>query len=290
MLARSEESHWNDLQNLWPGLLLSMLRPMTSVGLDSDSGCRCSCLMSQTDARNPRFVTTRWSMVLQARGGRHSQTAGRALAELCEVYWFPIYAFVRRQSASADEAEDLTQAFFAHLLSRSFLKGVRAERGTFRSWLLASLRNFLSNESDRDNALKRGGQVRIVSLDRELGEQRFLQVASRDEPADALFERQWSVTLLSTVLSTMKTEMTEAGQAELFDVLSGCLTTEREQFRYAEAAEELGVSVEAARTTAHRMRKRYRRLLRAEIRETVSTDEDVGDEIRRLFQAVARTV
>jgi len=227
-------------------------------------------------------------MVLQARGSRNSATAERALAELCEVYWFPVYAFVRRQSASADAAEDLTQAFFAHLLSCSFLKEVRAERGRFRSWLLASLRNFLSNEYDRAQALKRGGQVRIVSLDRELGEQRFLQVTSRDEPADELFERQWSVTLLSVVLSRMKTEMKEAGQTQLFDVLSGCLTTDRDAFQYAEAAAELGVSVESVRTAAHRLRKRYRRLLRAEIRETVAADEEVEDEIRRLFKAVAR--
>ena len=243
--------------------------------------------MSQTAARNPRFTTTRWSMVLQARGHRQSDSGERALAELCEIYWFPVYAFVRRQTGSADEADDSTQAFFAHLLSHSFLKNVHADRGRFRSWLLASLRNFLNNEHDRAQTLKRGGQVRIVSIDRASGEQRFQQVASRDEPADVLFERQWSMALLSTVLSKLKNEMRQEGQVQLFDVLSGCLTTDRKTFRYADAAAELGFTVEAARTAAHRMRKRYRRLLRAEIRDTVNSDEEVDDEIRRLFKAVA---
>lgn len=234
-----------------------------------------------------RFATTRWSVVLQARQ-KDSPESERALEELCEDYWFPVYAFVRRQTGQPDGAKDLTQAFFLHLLSHSFLKNVSEQNGRFRSFLLASVRNFLNNETERNNAIKRGGHMQFHRLDWEAVEQRFLQLG-HTESADVLFEKQWTLSLLSQVLQKLKQELSQKNQSQIFDVLSACLTTSRDAFEFEAAAQQLGVTVENARQLAHRLRKRYRELLRAEIRETVTTDDQVEEEVQRLFRSLAGT-
>lgn len=241
--------------------------------------------MTEIQSRPRRFATTCWSVVLQARQ-TESPEAARALEELCEVYWFPVYAFIRRQTSQPEESQDLTQAFFVHVLSRSFLKDVDERNGKFRSWLLASVRNFLSNEADRAAAVKRGGRIQFRSLDWHSGEQRFQQAVSEAPSAERLFERQWSLVLLAEVLKRLGQEMKSSDQSAVFDALSDCLTTDRDSFRYDHAAQQLGVSIETARTAAHRLRKRYRQLLRAEIRETVSSEAEVDDEVQRLFRSL----
>lgn len=245
-------------------------------------------IMSEVPANKSVFATTRWSVVLQARSDPAAAAQGRALEELCEIYWTPVYSFIRRQTSMVEEAQDLTQAFFADLLSRSFLKSVEQERGRFRSWLLASARNFLNNEREHASALKRGGGVRFRALDWDSGEERFANSTARSETAAALFEREWSIALLASLLQRLSDEMEAAGQSQSFDVLRDCLTTDRAEFSYTAAAGELGLSVAATRTAAHRLRKRYRQLLRCEIRETVAFDHEVEDEIRCLFRSLAR--
>ncbi|MEO8351266.1 MAG: sigma-70 family RNA polymerase sigma factor, partial [Chthoniobacteraceae bacterium] len=184
------------------------------------------------------FATTRWSVVLTAAGGGAGSGAHAALTHLCSAYWFPLYAFIRRQGHGPHDAQELTQEFFARLLAKSWLGGVDRERGKFRSWLLASVKHFLANEWDRAHAVKRGGRVALVSFDD--AEQRYLaERADADDPA-RLFDRRWALTLLDRVLLRLRDEMVEAGKLAQFDALKGVLSGEKA--RYAEIAGTLQMS------------------------------------------------
>ena len=243
---------------------------------------------STSSARTPGdiFATTHWTVVLEA-GQRHTPQSDLALEELCRAYWFPLYAYVRRRGHTREDAEDLTQAFFASFLAKNYLEGLDAERGRFRAFLLASLKHFLANEWDRARRQKRGGGVIHLSLDWQTADTKF-QVAAVNEPSpDKAFDREWAVALLAKVIERLQQECQAEGKAKLFEQLKVFLTAGTGELSHAEAAGKLGTDETAVRVAVHRLRKRYRQLLRAEIAQTLAHDADVGEEIRALFGAFA---
>jgi RNA polymerase sigma factor (sigma-70 family) len=240
--------------------------------------------LERLPARGDRFATTHWSMVVSA-GRSHSPEASQALATLCENYWFPLYAFVRRAGYSAEDAQDLTQEFFARLLAQRFLTNVDRQKGRFRSFLLATLKHFLADQWDRDHAQKRGGRQTIISFDSLDAETRYrLEPASNLTP-EKMFEKQWALSLLEQVLSRLHAEMVALGNSELFEALKDALTGVRSG-TYAALGAELGMSEGAVKVAAHRLRRRYRDLLREEIAQTVASAEEIDEEIRYLLSCL----
>jgi len=238
-----------------------------------------------TDSSNPGpeyFATTHWSVVITAQR-TDSARAQAALAKLCQTYWYPLYAFVRRQGYSPHDSQDLTQEFFARLLAKNYLAGVAPEKGNFRSFLLASLKHFLANEWDRARAAKRGGGQTIISLDDTEAEERYRLEPADNMTADKLFDRRWVMTLLEQVMRRLRSEYSQAGNEELYEKLKDCLTGSRESAPYAQVAAELKMSEGAVKVAAHRLRARYREMLREEIAQTVATQAEVDAEIRHLF-------
>jgi len=233
-----------------------------------------------------RFLTTRWSVVVEAGregGGRASR---RALEALCSSYWFPIYAFVRRRGHDAHEAADLTQEFFARLLERQDLARARPELGRFRSFLLVATKNFLANQWDRKTAEKRGGGRAHLSFDTDDAEERYRREPRDDWTPERAFARSWALTLLDAVLERLAGDYERAGKGELFRALRGTLVAGGDTPPYAELAERLGRSEGAVKVAAHRLRQRYKELLRDEIGETLSDPTEAEDEIRGLFEAL----
>lgn len=234
----------------------------------------------------PVFVTTHWSVVLSARGKDSPQSAA-ALETLCRTYWYPLYAYVRRQGHSPPDAQDLTQEFFARLLEKDYLKAADREKGRFRTFLIVALKRFLANEWDRLRAQKRGGGQPLLSLDAELAEQRYRIEPVEGTTADRIFERRWALTLLDRTMTRLREEFASAGKAGDFDQLKACLTAERGEISYAEIALALGTSEGAARVAVHRLRKRFREVFREEIAHTVSTPEEIEEEVRYLISVLA---
>jgi RNA polymerase sigma-70 factor (ECF subfamily) len=235
--------------------------------------------------RHPAFVTTHWSVVLSA--GRSDTTRARAaLARLCQTYWYPLYAHVRRRGHTAHDAQDLTQEFFAHLLGRQSLAGANPGRGRFRSFLLTALNHFLINEWAKARTQKRGGGTPLLSLDLAAAEERFdLEPADPASP-EKIFERQWALTLLNQVLNQLEAEYRREGKSEWFNTLQQTLAGRSESQPYAELAARLHVSAGAVKVAVHRLRKRYRNLIRAEIAHTLDDAADIEEEMRHLFQAL----
>lgn len=227
------------------------------------------------------FTTTHWSLILAAQGS-DSIPAGRALANLCETYWYPLYAFVRRKGYSSHDAQDLTQAFFEKLLEKNYLGDVAQEKGRFRSFLLASLKHFLANEWKRSQAAKRGGGTVLLSLDDTEAEARYQREPAEEMTAEKLFERRWAMTMLDLVMSRLREEMEVSDKLDFFEELKDRLSGGGETGSFAESGKRLGLSEGAARVAAHRMKKRYREILREAIGETVAAPSDVEDEIRYL--------
>jgi RNA polymerase sigma-70 factor (ECF subfamily) len=230
------------------------------------------------------FATTRWSLIVAAREGA-SPEARQALSQLCEAYWYPLYAYIRRRGRTADEAQDLTQAFFARLLERDFFGAADPAKGRFRAFLLTSCKNFLANEHDRACAAKRGGRA-PVSLSVKGAEERYRREPSHDLTPDQAFERRWALTLLDRVLARVREEFAARGKGELFDRLRLYLVGDRGAPPPQQAAAELGLSVGAFKVAVHRMRQRYGELLREEIAQTVGGPDEVEDEVRALFAAL----
>ena len=222
-----------------------------------------------------------------AAGTAPSPDADSALANLYEAYWYPLYAFLRARGYGVEEAQDLVQAFFLHLLEKRALAAARATRGRFRSFLLASLKNFAANEHDRRTAGKRGGGAPVLPLEIELAEGRFQIDPATHETPDTLFDRQWALTLLDRVLTKLRDETIRRKPLH-FERLKVYLTGERPEHTYSATAEALGMSEGAVKVAVHRLRRRYRELLREEIANTVSSDEDIDDEIRHLWSSVGR--
>jgi RNA polymerase sigma-70 factor (ECF subfamily) len=231
------------------------------------------------------FAATRWTLVLTAARGNASAVATDALAELCRVYWYPLYAYLRRRGHDPHDAEDLTQGFFAHLLARQFLAEVDREKGKFRSFLLVSLKNFLADERDRAQAQKRGGGRSTIPLDGLAAESRYCLEPAHDLTPEKMFEKQWALSLLEQVLSRLHDEMTADGKAALFDALQSVLTGGKAS-TYAIIAEKLKMTEGAVKTAAHRLRRRYRELLREEIAQTVAGPEEIEEEIRYLLSCL----
>jgi RNA polymerase sigma factor (sigma-70 family) len=225
------------------------------------------------------FPTTLWTVVLHA--GRDEPAQARAaLAQLCQSYWYPLYSFVRRRGYSPHDSEDLTQAFLAHLLEKGALGSIDPEQGRFRTFLLASLKNFLANDWDKSHALKRGGAQTIASLDEESAELRYQCEPSHDMTPELHFERQWAMTLLDQVLDALRNEYHTEGKGDLFEELKAVIIGQPNA--YAEMAARLGRSEGSIKVAAHRLRQRYRELIRLRIAETVG-DGDIEDELRHLL-------
>jgi RNA polymerase sigma-70 factor (ECF subfamily) len=241
-----------------------------------------------TEPAKPRdyFATTHWSIVLAAQRSDPGR-AHAALSKLCQTYWYPLYAFVRRQGRSPEDAQDLTQEFFARLLAKNYLAEVAREKGKFRSFLLAALKHFLANEWDRAQAAKRGGGQVLISLDDTDAESRYRLEPADPMSADKIFERRWAMTLLEQVLNRLRHEHLRAGKAELYEQLKVCLSGARDSAPYAELAARLKLTEGAVKVAVHRLRQRYRELLRDEIAQTVSGPAEVEEELRHLFSVLA---
>lgn len=235
--------------------------------------------------RADAFVTTHWSLV--SRAGRGDITQARdAVARLCQTYWYPLYAYVRRRGYSPPDAEDLTQGFFARLLERNSLAGIRREKGKFRSYLLTALNHFVADEWKRAKAQKRGG-LRLVSFNAASAETRYRHEPIEPSTPENIFERNWALALLNEVFQRLQREHATAGKVELFERLKFCLTGERSSIAYAELAAGLHLSESAVKVTVHRLRQRYRELLRAEVANTVATEAEVQEELRYLVRVLA---
>jgi RNA polymerase sigma factor (sigma-70 family) len=241
---------------------------------------------SQSTAPRDIFATTHWTVVLAA-GGRHTAQSDTALEQLCKTYWFPLYAYVRRRGHTKEDAEDLTQAFFARFLEKNYLGNLAAEKGKFRAFLLTSLKHFLANEWDKSQRQKRGGGSAHFSLDWKTADTQF-QIASNAEPSpDKAFDREWAVALLEKVVSRLQTECAADGRAKQFEQLKIFLTAGKGAIPYSDAAKKLNMDEGAIRTAVHRLRKRYRELLRDEISQTLADAAQVDEEMRALFGAFA---
>ncbi len=232
------------------------------------------------------FATTRWTVVLKA-GSAGAPGADQALEDLCSTYWYALYAYVRRQGHSKEDAEDLVQSFFARFLAKNYLEGLSSDRGKFRAFLLASLKHFLANEWDRAGRRKRGGHATHLSLDWTQADQRY-----HTDPADALspdklYDRAWAVTLLERVLVRLRQENAAEGRLASFEALKPFLTVGKSAIPYSDVAKALHMTEEAARVAVHRLRRRYRALLRDEVAQTLSHPGQVEEEMRALLGAFA---
>lgn len=231
------------------------------------------------------FETTDWTLIRTAREGE-DRDARAALARLCKAYWYPLYAFVRYQGYSADDAADLVQGFFALLLEKHYLEDVDPEAGRFRTFLLSSLKHFLSNERAKERALKRGGGLQTISLDSEEAERRWIYEPVVEETPEDVFERRWARTVVDHALNRLRLERAAVGKAKEFDLLAPYLIGEEPHPPYREVAEQLDTSVGALRVAVHRLRNQFGDLLRHEIRQTVTQPAEVDDEIRHLLSAL----
>jgi RNA polymerase sigma factor (sigma-70 family) len=226
------------------------------------------------------FATTRWTTVRAA-----GASAAEALETLCSVYWFPLYSYVRRHGFSKEDAEDLTQAFFAKLLERRDMAGLSRENGRFRAFLLASLKHFLANERDRAGRIKRGGNITHFSLDWQSADTQFQIADSAQLAPDKAFDREWALALLEKVLARLGEEAAAEGKAERFERMKPYLTMGKGEIPFATAAAELSMDESAVRVAVHRLRKRYRALLREEIAHTLSEPSMVEEELAVLMGA-----
>jgi DNA-directed RNA polymerase specialized sigma24 family protein len=234
------------------------------------------------------FATTHWTAVLEAGRGDSPQ-AHAALEELCRTYWYPLYAYVRRRGYSLEDAEDLTQGFFARLLEKNFLEGITSDKGKFRAFLLVALKRYLANEWDRAGRQKRGGGATPLSLDLHDGETRYQINPADNLSPDKLYDRAWAVVLLERVITRLRDENAVEGKTSQFEQLKPCLMTGSGQMPYAQAAAALNMNEGAVRVAVHRMRRRYRELLREEIAQTLANAAQADEEMQSLFAALAAT-
>lgn len=232
-----------------------------------------------------QLPSTQWTAVLTA--ANHQSADGRqALASLCDAYWYPLYAYVRRLGYNNGAAEDLTQGFFARLIETDMLRNVGPEKGRFRSFLIVCLKRYIANEWHKENAAKRGGGSHVVSLDAERASRRYAHEPVDRLTPESLFERRWALTLLERTLHLLADEMRDAGHADRFDTLKVYLVADEQAPPYAHAARQLGLTEPAVKTAVYRLRQRYQQTLRREISRTLGPDDDVEQEIAHLFDAI----
>jgi RNA polymerase sigma factor (sigma-70 family) len=241
---------------------------------------------TQTAPHSPKeFTTTHWSVVLLA-GESASVEADQALENLCRTYWYPLYAYVRRQGRSADDAQDLTQDFFARLLEKKYLRLADPQRGRFRTFLLSSLKNFLINEWEKSRTAKRGGADVTFSLDEQDAEGRYLAEPVDGLTPDRIYEKRWAVTLLEKVLARLREKYLMEDKAPLFEALKPYVWGETLMNGYDEVAARLNMSTGALRVAMHRLRESYRELLRDEVARTVASPAEIDEELRQLVAAL----
>jgi RNA polymerase sigma-70 factor (ECF subfamily) len=241
---------------------------------------------SHDDALPHGFATTHWSVVLSAHAS-DPPTASAALNQLCHDYWYPLYAYIRRQGIRAEDAEDLTQEFLADLLRRESLQTVAPEKGRFRSFLLVALKRFLINAHHRSHAAKRGAGAAHVPFDTAMAESRYQTEPGSDVSAEGLFERRWALLLVERVVQRLKAEAAARGKSAEFETLKTFLTAEAPGTRYADAGATIGLTESTTRVAVHRLRRRFRELFREEIAHTVDRPEDIDDEIRHLLASLS---
>ncbi|HZL35423.1 MAG TPA: hypothetical protein VFC78_08945 [Tepidisphaeraceae bacterium] len=232
-----------------------------------------------------RFATTQWTVVLAA--GAASPQANQAMAQLCQNYWVPLYAYLRRKGHQPADAQDIVQAFLTRLIEKAAVAAADPNRGRFRCFLISSLQNFVANRRDHELAQKRGGNLKKFTLDFNTAEAVYHREPCTDLTPEKIFDRQWAIDLLNRVLSRLQREHAESGKEELFRRLSPCLTGGSENVAYAKLAADLGISSDAVKMTVSRLRKRYRTILREAIADTVASPEEIDDEIRHLFEALS---
>jgi RNA polymerase sigma factor (sigma-70 family) len=240
----------------------------------------------EADRPEPLFVTTHWSVVLAAGHGETTR-ARDALDHLCQTYWYPLYAYARRRGCSPHDAEDLTQEYFARLLEGNWVAGADRRRGRFRSFLLSAMKHFMANEWNKAQARKRGGGEVIVSLNDDSAEHRYRLEPVEKATPESLFERSWALTLLEDVLRQLEVEYGRAGKQAWMEAMRPALTTDREAIHYDQMADRLGLTESAARVAVHRLRQRYRQLIRAEVAGTVASPEEAEAEMRHLFEVLS---
>ena len=243
--------------------------------------------MSEQPSRSPVFATTHGSVVLAA-GQSGSAQAHDAVETLCRTYWYPLYAYLRRRGYSPPDAQDLVQGCLAQLLARDAFAGVSAERGKFRSFLLASLNYYAADQRDKSGAARRGGGRTFIELDALDAEERYRLEPADEQSAERIYERRWALTVLDEVMSRLRTEFAEAHKAELFHRLGHFLQGDKSHGTYAEVAAEFGLSESAIKMAVSRLRQRYRELFRAIIAETVADPSEVEAELRHLFAVISR--
>lgn len=237
-----------------------------------------------THAQPRSFQTTRWSLVIAA-GGTTNPQSREALEELCRIYWYPLYAFVRRGGCSPEDALDRTQGFFADLLHRKDFAGTSPDRGRFRSWLLGCLKHYLANVHARETAEKRGGKIAVVPLDGPGAEARYAREPADGLDPEKLYVRRWLLEILDRVLGELREERVRAGKGELFERLKPFIVHEGEE-SYAALAAELSMSVGALKVAIHRLRDSYQDRVHAEILRTVESPGDVAEELRLLLASL----
>jgi RNA polymerase sigma factor (sigma-70 family) len=229
-----------------------------------------------------QFASTHWSVVVAA-GHSSAPGAQAALEKLCSAYWYPLYAFIRRQAHDPHDAQDLTQSFFAWLLESKHLRVADPERGKFRSFLLVRLKHFLSDERKKANAQKRGGGQPVLSLDAALAEDRYRLEPTTDVTPEVIFDRRWALTVMEQTVARLRAEYVAADREEMFEEIKHFQSGEETSRSYAEVAARLGLSESAVKSAIYRLRQRHRDLLREEIAQTVATPADVDEEIRYLI-------
>ena len=232
------------------------------------------------------FATTHWSVVLAAGHGSPPHAA-RALEKLCQAYWYPLYAYVRRRGHGVEDAQDLTQEFFALLLRKGHFALPNPARGKFRTFLLSALNHFLVNEWKRSHAMKRGGGCTTVSWDWQEAERRYAAELASALTPEQLFEKRWAITLLERVLASLREECRASGRGERFEALKDSLWGEKTEVSYANLGERWGITEGAVKGVAHRLRRRYRELLQVEIAQTVASPDEIEQEVRDLIAAVS---
>ncbi len=242
--------------------------------------------ISPTPAGTSRFATTHWSVVLAA-GDSASPQHEQALSRLCQAYWFPLYAYLRRRGHDRHQAEDWTQAFFVQMLDKRRLSGVSPKPGKFRSFLLTSLKNFVANEIDRARAQKRGGSHTILSLNFGNAENQYVLEPAHQMSPEKLFEKSWALTVLKQAMNQLEAEFASLNKQRLFDHLRVYLVAETDAIPYRDVAAQLRMTEGAVKTAVHRLRSRYRELLRYEVAQTVATQEQIDEEISDLLAALS---
>ena len=271
---------------------IAVIWPCSTRQISLNSPVLSSARANGGTPRQGAFVTTRWSLILSGAGSKGKEEETRAaLAELCRIYWRPIFAFICRRGYSSQDAEDLTQDFFMMILEGNWLQNADPSRGRFRSLLLKSLKNFLNDAADKIHARKRGGDVSFISWDAWISEtpsQLSMSTQTLNSlPAERLFDVRWAATVVERALRRLREECERKGRRRIFDVLSAYLTVERDDVSCASLATTVGVPQGTVKKLLYHMRQRYRWLLRNEVAQTVANPADIEDELRHLCGALA---